>query len=200
VGRIMAPSDIQIVIEAYSPDSPYFTGAYGISSDGEEIIGEHHLDNVFNSAARFSVVTDRPIYSSGIFSNVGQLRSAMDAGQLAKESNHNKSGAAGLTFPSDDRYLSGAAGLEFVTGGTSTAHFVAAIGWNASELSQQAHRLLEPVKIDTILNQKAAAYDKERPHIQGMFAGAPEAIGNSMFWNTLYVPSLGLEFPSISRN
>ena len=200
VGRITAPSDIQLVIEAYSPDSPYFTGAYGISSDGEEIIGEHHLDNVFNSVARFSVITDRPVLSSGVFSNVDQLRRAMDAGQLANETNHNKSSAAGLAFSSDDRYLSGAAGLEFVTGGTSTAHFVAAIGWNASELSQQAHRLLEPGKIDTILNQKATAYDKERPHIQGMFAGAPEAIGNSMFWNTLYVPSLGLEFPSISRN
>ena len=51
-----------------------------------------------------------------------------------------------------------------------------------------------------ILNQKAEAYDKKRPHIQGIFGGAPEAIGNSMFWNTLYVPSLGFEFPSISRN
>lgn len=198
VGRITAPSDMHLVIEAYSPDSPYFTGAYGISSDGDEIIGEHHLDNVFRSAAGFSVVTDRPVLGSGIFSDVGQLRRAMDAGQLAKESNHNKSGAAGLTFPSDT--LSGAAGLEFVTGGMSTAHFVAAIGWNASELSQQAHRLLEPGRIDTILNQKAEAYDKKRPHIQGMFGGAPEAIGNTMFWNTLYVPSLGLEFPSISRN
>jgi hypothetical protein len=35
--------------------------------------------------------------------------------------------------------------------------------------------------------------------VQGLFEGAPEAIGNNMFWNAIYAPSNGLIFPSISR-
>ena len=35
------------------------------------------------------------------------------------------------------------------------------------------------------------------PGFEGMFpGGAPEAIGNSMFWNTALCPSNGLIFPS----
>jgi putative isomerase len=58
---------------------------------------------------------------------------------------------------------------------------------------------LQPGKIDSILESNARQYAEKRPHIRGLFAGAPETIGNSMFWNTQYVPSLGLEFPTISR-
>src|SRR5258708_20061819 len=83
VGRITAPLDIHLVIEAYSPDSPYFTGAYGISSDGDEILGEHHLDNVFGSDAGFSVVIDRPVLGNGIFADVGRLPKPMEPGRLA---------------------------------------------------------------------------------------------------------------------
>src|SRR5258708_35688084 len=78
VGRITAPLDIHLVIEAYSPDSPYFTGAYGISSDGDEIVGEHHLDNVFGSDAGCSSVIDRPVLGNGICADVGQFCNAMD--------------------------------------------------------------------------------------------------------------------------
>jgi hypothetical protein len=67
-------------------------------------------------------------------------------------------------------------------------------------LSAEAQHLLEAGRIDAILDEKAARYEQDRPHIRGLFSGAPEAVGNSMFWNTLYVPSLGLEFPSISRH
>src|SRR6202043_405269 len=122
------------------------------------------------------------------------------SGQLVNSGSPNKLEAAGLRAITDDRYLSGAAGIEFVADETSTAHFVATLGWNSSDLSQQAHGLLAPGRIDAILDQKAANYRDKRPRIDGLFADAPEAIGNSMFWNTLYVPSLGLEFPSISRN
>ena len=109
----------------------------------------------------------------------------MDAGQLANTGGQNNSAAAGL---------------QFVTAADSTAHFVATIGRKLDELSGHAHKLLNSGRIDTVLDQKAADYGDSRPHIQGLFAGAPEAIGTSMFWHSLYVPSLGLEFPSISRN
>ena len=43
-------------------------------------------------------------------------------------------------------------------------------------------------------------YAARRPSVKGLFEGAPEAIGNSMFWNSLYAPSDDLAFPSISRS
>ena len=53
VGRLKAPPDIQLVLEAYSPYEAYFTGAYHISSDGTQIIGDHPIDGHFASTAHF---------------------------------------------------------------------------------------------------------------------------------------------------
>ena len=196
VGRIKAPQDVQLVLEAYSPGPGDFAGTYGVASEEGRINGEYFLDGVFGAAAHFVVVVDRPVVGAGLFSEVSQLRKVMDAGQLAGPSKENK----GAQLPVDSHQSHGAAGLQFVTSGDSGAHFVAKIGWNSVEMSQSAHQLLASGHIDSILDRKAASYAARRPHITGLFAGAPEAIGNSMFWNSLYVPALGLEFPSISRN
>ena len=200
IGRLKAPADIHLVLEAYSPYQTYFTGAYHISADGAQIIGEHPIDGHLASAVHFVVATDRPIVGSETFTDVTQLQRVMDAGGLTNTGSQTRSAAERLQFLGGDQYLSGAGGLEFVTGESSTAHFVTTVGWNTSELSKSAKQLLEPGRIDTILDEKAALYAQRRPHIKGLFSGAPEAIGNSMFWNSLYVPSLGLEFPTISRH
>jgi hypothetical protein len=200
VGRLSAPNDVQLVFEAYSPDSAYFTGAYSVNPDVSEIDGDHFIDGIFGTAAHFLAVVDRPTVGAGVFANVIELQRVMDAGQLVSPSGENKSGAAGLQFAANDRSLRGAAGLQFVTSETSAAHFAVTIGWNPSGMSARVHELLEPHRIDSILDAKARDYSNQRPHIEGLFAGASEAIGDSMFWNSLYVPSLGLEFPSISRN
>lgn len=67
----------------------------------------------------------------------------------------------------------------------STSHFVATIRWDLDQLAGHAHELFNLGQIDTVLDQKADDYGDSRPHIQGLFAGTPEAIGNSMFWNSL---------------
>src|ERR1019366_4963131 len=65
VGRIKAPSDIQLVLEAYSVSGGFpsgsFTGTYRISEDGTQIIGDHPIDGHFTTAAHMAVATDRPI-------------------------------------------------------------------------------------------------------------------------------------------
>jgi Trehalase len=205
VGRLKAPADMHLVLEAYSPFESDFTGAYYISRDGKQIIGDHHIEGHFTSAAHIVVATDRPIVGTATFPKITELREVMDVGDLTNANGQNKEGPAGPDFVTDDRYaddryMRGAAGLEFITNTNSTAHFVATVGWNVSELTGQTKELLEPGRIDTILNQKALQYEQGRPHIKGLFSEAPSAIGNSMFWNTLYVPSLALEFPSISRS
>jgi hypothetical protein len=205
VGRLTAPSDMHLVLEAYSPFESDFTGAYYISRDGKQIIGDHHIEGHFTSPAHIVVATDRPIVGTATFPKITELREVMDVGDLTNANAQNKEGAVGPEFVADDRYaddryMRGAAGLEFITNTNSTAHFVATVGWNVSELTSQTKELLEPGRIDTILNQKAFQYEQGRPHIKGLFSEAPNAIGNSMFWNTLYVPSVDLEFPSISRS
>jgi len=191
VGRLKAPQDVQLVLEAYSPGSGDFAGTYSVRAEEGQIQGEHFIDGVFGKAARFVVAVDRPVIGSGSFSDVNQLQKMMDVGQLASSSKENKA---------DSNRSIGAAGLQFVAPVNSRAHFVAKIGWNSAQMSQHVHQLLASGQIDAMLDRKAESYANRRPHITGLFAGAPEAIGNSLFWNSLYVPSLGLEFPSISRN
>jgi len=94
----------------------------------------------------------------------------------------------------------GVAGLEFTTDGSHSARFVATLGWEEASLIRKAKELCDSGKIDAILKEKAASYATRRPSVKGVFEGAPEAIGNSMFWNTLYAPSNGLIFPSLSRH
>ncbi len=109
-------------------------------------------------------------------------------------------GSGRLTWSLAGQPNDGAAGIEFTAGKAETAHFVAAIGWHKNTLLRQARDLLEAGKIDSILREKSAAYAERRPTATGLFSGAAHAIGNSMFWNSLYAPSDNLVFPSISRH
>ena len=197
VGRLKAPEDVQLVLEAYSPGSGEFAGTYRIDPKKAQIEGEHFIDGEFGRAAHFIVAVDRPVTGAGLFSEVNQLRKLMDVDELPSASKKNPIGAQ-LTVDSRQSY--GAAGLQFVVSANSGAHFVAKVGWNPAEMAQYAHQLLTSGQIDSTIDARAGSYATRRPHVTGRFAGAPDAIGNSMFWNTLYVPSLGLEFPSISRN
>jgi hypothetical protein len=198
VGRLKAPQDMQLVLETYSPGSGDFAGTYNVSPQDGQIEGEHFIDGLFAKAAHFVVAVDRPITGAGVFPDVNQLRKMMDAGELATPVTREKADAARSAV--DNHQSHGAAALQFVAPANSSAHFVATIGWKPAEMAEYVHRLLSTGQIDSILDRTAASYARRRPHITGLFAGAPEAVGNSMFWNSLYVPSLGLEFPSISRN
>jgi len=200
VGRLKAPEDVQLVLEAYSPGAGEFAGTYSVRPEEAQINGEHFVDGVFGKAAHFVVAVDRPVVGAGLFSEVNQLQKMMDAGQLASPSKENKAAVVGVQLAVASHQSHGAAGLQFAASARPGAHFVAKIGWNPAEMSAYVHRLLASGQIDAILDRKAESYAGRRPHITGLFAGAPEAIGNSLFWNSLYVPSLGLEFPSISRN
>jgi hypothetical protein len=189
VGRLTAAQDFQLLLETYFPDlgvSWGTQGFYAIHESRQAILGERHFDNVFGPPARFVVMVDQPTIGSGIYPALAQLRENM-----------NGSGKLISSFANEPP--AGAAGLEFVTDSSHSAHFVATLGWDKDSLIRQARDLLAPGKIDSTLKEKAEAYAASRPRVKGLFEGASEAIGNSMFWNTLYAPSNGLIFPSISR-
>jgi hypothetical protein len=198
VGRITAKPDFQTVLETYIPYSGVSWGAPAVfsveNSSGSSsaagivpsIAGVQHFEHNFSSAAQFVVMIDRPTVGSGTFPGLNELGLTMRG--------------AGLVVNSIDSDPSrNAAGLQFSTGSNGTAHFVATLGWDKSALTSHAQDLLSAGKIDAILAEKSAAYSARRPSAQGLFEGAPEAIGDNMFWNSLYAPQTGLVFPSISR-
>jgi hypothetical protein len=198
VGRITAASNFKFVLEAYFPAyfpqsgrpvswdvDHYAQGFYSVDESHQALLGERYFDGVFDSAARFLVMVDSPTIGSGVYPGLAELRSTIN-------------GSGKLVSSIAPAPAASAAGLEFGTKGTS-AHFVVSLGWDKGQLTEHAKEFLAPDQIDSILAQKNQAYAAHRPSVKGLFEGAPEAIGNSMFWNSLYAPSLDLTFPSISR-
>ncbi len=198
VGRITAAPKFRFVVEGYFPAyfpqygrpvswdvDHYAQGFYSIDDSHQAILGERYFDGVFDRAARFLVTVDRPTIGSGVYPGLAELRKNMDGSGRLVSSNAPPPAVS-------------TAGLEFSTQGNA-AHFVASLGWDKEALTQQAKDLLVTGKIDAILAEKAKAYAERRPNVKGLFEGAPEAIGNSMFWNSVYAPSLDSIFPSISR-
>jgi hypothetical protein len=188
VARLTAASDLQLVLETYFTDGVQggSQGFYTIDPSKPAILGERFLDGVFDAAARLTVIVDRPSIGSGLYRSLRQLRD-------------NMNGSGRLISAVEKEQVAAVAGLEFLTGATGSAHFVAALGWGQDNMMPRAQTLLEAGKIDAILRQKSEEYAKRRPRVTGLFGEAPEAIGNSMFWNTLSAPSNSLFFPSISR-
>jgi putative isomerase len=190
VGRITAAPDFQIVLETYIPfagPSWGLPGVYSVHDSKQAIVGTQYFEKIFGTTSQFVVMVDRPTMGSGTYPSLDQLRDTMK-------------GAAVLVNSIDSDPSRNAAGLQFVTDSSHTAHFVGKLGWNREELLSQSQGLLSPGKIDSILKEKAEAYARRRLSAQGLFEGAPEAIGNNMFWNSLYAPQSDLIFPTISRH
>jgi hypothetical protein len=189
VGRVRAAPDFQIVIETYLPFLGVTWGTQGffaLSQSNQVITGERFFEGVFGPTARFLVMVDRPATGSGLYQSLAQLRENMSSsGKLASALSPDQAG--------------GVAGIQFMTGDSQNAHFVATLGWDKDTLLSKARDLLSSNRVDSILDDKSQAYATSRPTAQGLFEGAPEAIGNNMFWNAIYAPSNGLIFPSISR-
>ncbi len=186
VGRVQWGEGLQVGLITYFPAfAGGATGTYSVEESHRAILGETYFDNVFGHEARMVVMTDQSPLGSGAFRSLADLQSTFAR-------------ARPLAAYGPDEFPMEAAGLEFADG--PPLHFVATIGWETDALMKQASALLAPGKIDAILKEKSEAYAAERPSVKGLFAGAPEAIGNSMFWDTLYSPQLDLVFPSISRH
>lgn len=200
VGRITAAKDFGLVLEAYFPfpgvnfGMAGGEGVYSLDANHQAIIGQRFFDNVFGPTAHFVVMVDRPAIG-GVFPSLAELKETMKvSGNLAASAK----GSPWSAWQEAKDLTSGAAGLAFTTDG-SRAHFVALIGWERDALIHQAQQLLAEGKIDAILKEKAESYAARRPSVKGLFANAPEAIGNSMFWNTVYAQSVDAIFPSIGR-
>lgn len=185
VGRLSAATSVQLVLEAYLPHAGASTeGIFSVSEADRSILGERYFDRVFGSTLKFLVVTDQPLVSAGTYESLDALRNSMRASGRLNSTGQPAPGVAGIEFSSD---------------GSRTAHFIAILGSEEAELKERARDWLAAGAIDALLSENAEKYAKARPRVDGLFAGAPEAIGNTMLWNTLLAPASHLVFPSISR-
>jgi hypothetical protein len=97
-----------------------FEGVYSVDATKQAIVGERYFDGVFGVSSQFVVMIDRPTMGRSAFPSLDQLRDTMKN--------------AGLLVESIDSDPSrNAAALQFVTGKSRTAHFVATLGWNRLE-------------------------------------------------------------------
>jgi Trehalase len=185
VGRLSAASTVVLVLEAYLPRAGSSTeGLFSVSQGDRFILGERYFDHDFSSTLKFLIMTDRPLVSSGTYASLEDLRNGMRASGRLNSSGDPSPGAAGIEFSPDI---------------SRTSHFVAVLGTEEAEMRERARHWLAPGTIDPLLSANAEKYATTRPRVDGLFAGAPEAIGNTMLWNNLYAPSAQLAFPSISR-
>jgi hypothetical protein len=191
VGRLTAPPDIQLVLETYMPFSaPHMSqGRFALAESNQAIVGQRYFDGVFGHNAKFLVMVDQPTLGAGTFGHLEQIADAMNStGRLTSR-----------LAPLSAETLDATAGLEFDTSNAKAAHFVATIGWDAAPMKAIAKDWLTPGKIDALLDKNAAEYAIHRPTISGLFEGAPEAIGNNMFWSSIYAPGYNMIFPTDTR-
>lgn len=188
VGRLSAKAGFRLVLETYFPaqSGGSTAGSFSVDAADRAILGERFFNQVFGSESRFVLMADQPLLGSGTYESLEHLA-------------ENMRGTQKLVNSLADEPNAEAAGLEFNGGDSESIHFVAEIGWNSDTLLSDAKSQLIAGKIDSILSKAATAYESSRPNITGTFVGAPNAIGNSIFWNTLYAPSSDLIFPSDSR-
>lgn len=188
VGRLSAKAGFRLVLETYFPaqSGGSTSGSFSVHEAKRAIVGERFFNQVYGSQSRFLVMADQPLVGSGIYQSLDHLA-------------QNMRGTQKLVSSLADEPTGGAAGMEFNGGDSEPIHFVAEIGWTEDALLSDAKSLLYAGKIDAILAEKARAYESRRPAVTGLFDGAPTAMGNSIFWNTLYAPSTDLVFPSDSR-
>jgi hypothetical protein len=137
VGRVTAAADFQVVLETYIPSAASTWGlpaVYSLADSKQAIKGKQYFDKVFGSASQFVVMVDRPNTGSGTYPSLEQLHDSMR-------------GAGVLVNSIDSDRSKNAAGLQFVTDASHTAHFVAALGWDQKELLTKAQGWLTPDKM-----------------------------------------------------
>jgi hypothetical protein len=186
LGKLTTRADAQFVFEGYFPFGGLEpTGVYSVDQTKQTLIAERAFDGEPAARAWFVVMVDRPLRSAGAYPSLPLLKGALDS--------------SGTLVPSstDPRSLR-AAGIDFIAGPTPV-HFVALVGMDRDALIHRAQELLSSATIDSTLADKATAYEKRRPSVTGLFEGAPEPIGNTLFWNTIYAPSVGSTWPTLSR-
>ena len=170
VGRVTAPFNCQVIVEAFYPWS--FQGSYGISDEGDAIAGSssapspHYRD--------FALVVDSKADASGTFPSLDALYEKVKGGR--KLTDRGAQPVAALMYGMEDR---------------EALHFAARIGMDFQSLAPPLRELATPRNIASILEEKRRRYEGHRVRTEGLFAHTAEAITNNLGWMILYQPDTG---------
>lgn len=91
------------------------------------------------------------------------------------------------------------AALAYSMGKGRSVHFVAGVGDDARVLRNHIYRYKNAKAIDAILDEEDVRYAQNRTRVEGPLRGAPDAIVNTVFWNTLFDPQTRRFFTPATR-
>ncbi len=90
--------------------------------------------------------------------------------------------------------------VEFSAEDGRSLYFAAAAGDDPRYVRNHIYRYQNRKTIDSILSEEEAGLRKKRVRIEGLFAGAPEAVSDNAFWSTLYQAGQHRFYAPASRN
>jgi hypothetical protein len=78
--------------------------------------------------------------------------------------------------------------LAFSNDDDRNIYFVAGVGDDPKSVGKRIYRYKNPRTIDQLLAEERDRYEKKRVTVEGLFAGASQAIANTLHWMMLYQP------------
>jgi len=195
VGRLTAPPNVRVAVEAYRPWD-YTRGettwaSFFAQEDKRTILGESiHSQKTRLPLRRFLLRADREAGGAANYNDVAAAREAMV-----------KNGHA---FPVRAHYiegygLNGYSALSFDLTENPAITFVASVGDDIETMSREADGLLQQ-SVPTLLDQAEKQYEAARAMSGGSIGDAVEAVSRAMHWNLLYVPERRLEYTTAARH
>ena len=205
VGRLSAPPNTRVAIEAYRPWSDLRGDAgwtaFSSQEDYRTIFGEQVNSQKTRSPLRnFLLQTDRVGSGAADYSDAQTMR-----GILVREGHAKQTGSR-----QGDREVSRFAALSFDSGqGSSNAQaeagdssnsvgFVAMIGDDFSAMQIESNKLMER-KIAKILDQEEKKYENSRVTSGGALGDTFTVLSRTLNWSRAYLPEKQLEHIAISR-
>ncbi len=90
--------------------------------------------------------------------------------------------------------------VEFPAEDGRSLYFAAGVGDDPKYVRNHIYRYQNARTIDSLLSEEEAGLRKKQVRIDGLFAGAPEAVSDNAFWATLYQPGAHRFYTPASRN
>ena len=90
--------------------------------------------------------------------------------------------------------------VEFSAEDGRSLYFAAGVGDDPRYVRNHIYRYQNSRTINSILSEEEAGLRKKRVRIDGLFAGAPEAVSDNVFWSTLYQHGPHRFYAPASRN
>ncbi len=132
----------------------------------------------------------------------GRFRASPE-GELLGESSGPRGAAFLLWTDRPEQPDIGTGGTEveysYPADGPRTVYFTAGVGEQVEAVRRRIYRYKNARTIDVLLEEERDRYEKKRVAVEGLFAGAAEAVTNNLHWMMLYQPGTHRLYPPAGR-